>query len=225
MNTKYIFEIDTKDYGQPVNIIAMEKDTDVKLFYEYSYVGNCDGITFDSKKQKWCASIKPRVDKITFFNCLKNKLKIEIKCKGTFKKMYVNTAQGCTVTSVFIVTALNLIVTDFEVQQSNGVNFILRERSKQLKIGRTPKYDLEQNSGGQLIYICSCLLALATERNDFKFNFTHIEKRKEFGIDEALFLKMLDKPLMDRLIIVGALCAAEYDRLELIELKSLQRSQ
>ncbi len=87
-----------------------------------------------------------------------------------------------------------------------GIELIAIERQEQIKKHGYTNIEDERNDGGQLSYAAEMLLA----------------QEHEEGIDSACFpdgwshdicVKMLSKPYKARLIIAGALIAAEIDRL------------
>lgn len=94
-----------------------------------------------------------------------------------------------------------------------GIELIAKERLEQIeKHGRTRTDDYELNYQGQLSFAASCLAFDEIEDWD---------ARHEPPIDWNLeaWQKMHDKPHKERLIIAGALIAAELERLALAELK------
>lgn len=87
-----------------------------------------------------------------------------------------------------------------------GAEMIAQEREEQLtKHGRTVVADMLFNTRGQLIYGAMALLAKDTESNIYYF---------PVEWDGRICKKMYEKPYKERLIIAGALIAAELDRLE-----------
>ena len=83
-----------------------------------------------------------------------------------------------------------------------GIELIAIERQEQIeKHGRTIHYDIENNTDSQLQLGAEALLD-----NDF-------DKFPALW-DDAICYKMLEKSLKERLIIAGALIAAEIDRLQ-----------
>ena len=87
-----------------------------------------------------------------------------------------------------------------------GVELIAKERQEQIEKHGYLSIEDERNDGGQLSYAAEMLLA----------------QEHEEGIDSSCFpdgwshdncVKMLNKPYKARLIIAGALIAAEIDRL------------
>jgi hypothetical protein len=92
-----------------------------------------------------------------------------------------------------------------------GIELINDERQEQIeKHGITPQKDYDLNHSGQLPWAASCLAF--DEIWDW-------DARHEAPVDWDLELwqKMHDKPHKERLIIAGALIAAELDRLALAE--------
>lgn len=89
-----------------------------------------------------------------------------------------------------------------------GVQLIEKERREQLiKHNRTVADDVAQNADGQLS-VAAGILAQKDILEEFTDNFIPT------GWDETIWRKMLEKPYFDRLIIAGALIAAELDRLQ-----------
>lgn len=94
-------------------------------------------------------------------------------------------------------------------ERKSGAELIAQERIKQMEAyGRDAEYDSTHNSNGQLVegaaYILSQSFAYPGPSDDDCPN----------GWDSELWIKMLAKPEMERLIIAGALIAAEIDRLQ-----------
>lgn len=92
-----------------------------------------------------------------------------------------------------------------------GIELIAEERRQQIeKHGRTPEQDYELNTDGQLPWAASCLAF--EEIQDW-------DARHEAPVnwDLKIWQKMHDKPHKQRLIIAGALIAAELDRMALAE--------
>ena len=92
-----------------------------------------------------------------------------------------------------------------------GIELIAQERKEQIeKHGKTVKKDVELNEDYQL----SSAASLLTEAidNDTLMVIAHDTLPK--GWDLKMWQKMWDKSFAERLIIAGALIAAEYDRLQ-----------
>ncbi len=88
-----------------------------------------------------------------------------------------------------------------------GIELIAKERKEQLeKHGRTIKFDVEQNSEGELRRGAIALLGYSNGEADI-ISLPHTW-------DNKLCAKMCAKSYKERLIIAGALIAAEIDRLQ-----------
>lgn len=87
-----------------------------------------------------------------------------------------------------------------------GIELIAEERKEQIeKHGRTIENDVQQNGSYQLSIGASKLLAYPAECNNYQL--------PPNGWDIDVYTKMRNKPYKERLIIAGALIAAELDRL------------
>jgi len=85
-----------------------------------------------------------------------------------------------------------------------GADLITKERKDQLKKhGYTLSYDSALNHSCQLSYAASILAK------------KHVNIKEDLPVswDNEIWLKLLQKPHKDRLIIAGALMAAEWDRI------------
>lgn len=83
----------------------------------------------------------------------------------------------------------------------SGIELIAQERMEQVeKHGRTIHLDVIENSHRELRYGAVALLS-----DDLR--------QMPLAWDESICLKMINKPYKERLIIAGALIAAEIDRL------------
>ena len=93
-----------------------------------------------------------------------------------------------------------------------GIELISQERDEQiLKHGRTTATDKLFNQEFQLCSGASCLLfSPADEGVDLMKEFLFMPK----GWDERVWDKMVSKSYKERLIIAGALIAAEIDRIQ-----------
>lgn len=95
-----------------------------------------------------------------------------------------------------------------------GIELIADERQEQIeKHGRTIKKDVKNNYKMQLSFASSLLNApdpmqFANPINNYGC---------PIGWDVEIWLKMLQKTYKERLVIAGALIAAEIDRIEYIE--------
>jgi hypothetical protein len=91
----------------------------------------------------------------------------------------------------------------------SGIELIATERREQIeKHKRTILHDIENNDGFQLVQAASILCTP---------NPTHtaeVQSEAPFGWDEDIFERMINKDYKQRLIIAGALIAAEIDRIE-----------
>lgn len=90
--------------------------------------------------------------------------------------------------------------------KKTGIELIAEERREQIeKHGRTQDYDCTYNKSGQLRMAAEALICDDGEGdwNKFPQKWENVE-----------CTKMLVKPLKERLIIAGALIAAEIDRLQ-----------
>jgi len=93
-----------------------------------------------------------------------------------------------------------------------GVSSIREERSDQIMDqGETIKYDVDNNSAGQLPEAASMLAFENIE------DIHGIEDSAPEGWDYDQWNKMINKSYRDRLVIAGALIAAEIDRVQAIE--------
>ncbi len=99
-----------------------------------------------------------------------------------------------------------------------GIELISKEREEQInKHGRTIEYDSKNNMSGQLSQAAGLLTYMFPEEvdggdtdNDNILDFTHCAP-EDWDID--LWNKMMNKSYKDRLIIAGAMIAAEIDLL------------
>lgn len=91
-----------------------------------------------------------------------------------------------------------------------GIKLITKERYEQIeKHNRSIEKDVKFNSSYQLTIAASKLLSYPAENNNHKM--------PPNGWDIDIYKKMQEKPYKERLIIAGALIAAELDRLNYIE--------
>ncbi|MBK6393218.1 MAG: hypothetical protein IPF70_22185 [Saprospiraceae bacterium] len=89
----------------------------------------------------------------------------------------------------------------------SGIELIAEERAEQLsKHNRTVEKDVRENGSYQLAIGASKLLAYPAECHNYQLPPT--------GWSVDIYKKMRDKPYKERLIIAGALIAAELDRLQ-----------
>lgn len=90
-----------------------------------------------------------------------------------------------------------------------GIELIAQERQEQIeKHGRTIAKDAKQNKKKQL---CFAAISIAHPMAHV------INYEAPHNWDQSIFMKMKNKSYKERLIIAGALIAAELDRLQIIE--------
>ncbi|MFH0757356.1 MAG: hypothetical protein V2B15_08725 [Bacteroidota bacterium] len=95
-----------------------------------------------------------------------------------------------------------------------GIELIAKERQEQIeKHGRTLKYDREVNANDQLS-IAAYVLMEAKDTETMMVT-AHDTLPERWSL--KMWQKMWDKPYKERLIIAGALIAAEIDRIQSIE--------
>lgn len=96
----------------------------------------------------------------------------------------------------------------------NGIQLISQEREEQLtKHGRTIEKDVETNNEFQLTDAASAL----TMNPPPGLEGAYIQSQGDnppIGWDGEIWKKMVEKPYRERLIIAGALIAAEIDRID-----------
>jgi hypothetical protein len=91
-----------------------------------------------------------------------------------------------------------------------GLDLIKQERIEQIeKHGRTLERDVKENNHYQLSEAAGLLCAPDPEA-DFA---VELHECCPVDWDEAIWVKMMSKPYKDRLVIAGALIAAEIDRI------------
>jgi hypothetical protein len=92
--------------------------------------------------------------------------------------------------------------------QLTGVELIAKERQEQIeKHGQTIERDLRDNENQQLAIGAQMLLAAEWEEGIDSESYP-------YGWNKEICHHMLSKPYKERLIIAGALIAAEIDRLQ-----------
>lgn len=95
-----------------------------------------------------------------------------------------------------------------------GIELIAKEREEQItKHGRTVDLDCKLNTEGQLSTAAGVLIAHESEASADGL-WSAYRDIIPIGWDKGIFQAMFDKPYKDRLIIAGALIAAEIDRLQ-----------
>lgn len=106
----------------------------------------------------------------------------------------------------------------FTKKQKNyisGIDLIIKERGEQLsKHNRSIEYDVLFNNNYQLSQAASILSSCTYGDSDIDLI---VENHCPEGWDKDIWRKMVLKPYEERLIIAGALIAAEIDRLNYIE--------
>lgn len=89
-----------------------------------------------------------------------------------------------------------------------GIELMAQERADQIeKHGRTVEYDKENNRSGQLVRAVTVLTLTDLPPKAIIFH-------KPKNWDPEIWVKMCEKSYKERLIIAGALIAAEIDRLQ-----------
>jgi len=93
-----------------------------------------------------------------------------------------------------------------------GIELITQERAEQiLKHGRTVDLDVKQNTKGELSFAAALLSCPNPESMGYNSN-SDLGKPEKW--DKEVFKHMMSKTYKERLIIAGALIAAEIDRLQ-----------
>lgn len=121
-------------------------------------------------------------------------------------------------TTKTLVDELDALRAEFKSQMppttpTSGVSLISMERSEQIhKHHMSIGYDQHLNNEGQLPY-AAAMLANPSPLSLVRSDTLCCPK----GWDKNLWLKMLQKPFKDRVIIAGALLAAELDRIQASE--------
>jgi hypothetical protein len=93
---------------------------------------------------------------------------------------------------------------EYKMTGTSGAELIAIERQEQIeKHGRTIEKDVKENSEAQLKHAARKLISSAMERE------TGCPK----GWNQNIYNKMANKSMIQRLVIAGALIAAEIDRL------------
>jgi len=94
-----------------------------------------------------------------------------------------------------------------------GIELIAIERQEQIeKHGRTIEQDIINNSQFQLTEAASFLCNPETDPEDYD-----IQEYLPVGWDLDLFTNICHKPYIERLIIAGALIAAEIERIQSVD--------
>jgi len=96
----------------------------------------------------------------------------------------------------------------------NGIQLIEKERQEQIeKHGRDSGHDAQHNDDFQLSHAASWLAPESWGCNSAD---DVIKDQCPLGWDAEIWAKMVRKPYRERLIIAGALIAAEIDRLAIV---------
>lgn len=94
-----------------------------------------------------------------------------------------------------------------------GIELITQERKEQIeKHGRSIQSDIDTNNFGQLAWAASWLTSRYLKDRGVKYT-------APTGWDLQAWQKIHDKPYKERLIIAGALIAAEIDRIQNYKIK------
>ena len=100
------------------------------------------------------------------------------------------------------------------MEKSTGIELIAKERVEQIeKHGFTLSFDKSKNKGSQMSFGAALLCA----PNPMHFASLANNYGCPRGWSPDLWKKMIDKPHKDRLVIAGALIAAEIDRLQNVQ--------
>lgn len=106
------------------------------------------------------------------------------------------------------------------MKNKSGIDLIAKERQEQLiKHKRSIKADVELNKNGQLIDAVTQLINVDNQSGSLSKTLSRLGGTTIIGFntpvnwDKKIFGKMIGKSYKERLIISGALIAAEIDRL------------
>ncbi len=95
----------------------------------------------------------------------------------------------------------------------SGIKLIAEERQEQIeKHGRTIELDVKSNTEDQLLSAANAMINI-TDGEDSGLNHCFFDLIPK-GWDKNIWVKMCSKAQIERLIIAGALIAAEIDRLQ-----------
>lgn len=143
---------------------------------------------------------------------------IESKASRLVWKVQAETEQGDKLATK---TPASSFSEDLETEQTkninmkSGIELIAEERQEQItKHGRTVMHDVEFNDGEQLAIAAEMLLASEHEEGVDSESFPE-------NWDKDICIQMLAKPYKEKLIKAGALIAAEIDRLQAQENKTI----
>ncbi|OYD42310.1 hypothetical protein ACF3OC_08500 [Sphingobacterium cellulitidis] len=103
------------------------------------------------------------------------------------------------------------------MDKPTGIELIAKEREEQInKHGYTKEQDLMYQSN-ELLQAASGILGLPRPGTKSTVSMSIMSFTPPTGWDKFIWSKMCSKPYKERLIIAGALIAAELDRLTAIE--------
>lgn len=102
----------------------------------------------------------------------------------------------------------------------SGIELIAEERKEQFeKHHRTIDEDVQLNNRDQLMKAVRQLVRSEKDRDGIEKAFNAMAYTTPDGWSQKIFSKMISKPYRERLIIAGALIAAEIDRLSALSNK------
>jgi len=104
------------------------------------------------------------------------------------------------------------------MMNKTGIELIAQERDEQLNKHQIKiKNDVEVNDNGELANVAAILCSPDYDIFDADGEDIDLEEFCPFNWNIERFLKMVKKPYKERLVIAGALIAAELDRLNSVE--------
>jgi hypothetical protein len=104
------------------------------------------------------------------------------------------------------------LITKQNIMKKTGIELIAQERKEQIeKHGFTIEVDSEKQKDFQLSGVATLLCI--PDFKDVGLDDDDIEEYRPFNWSEEMFNKLHKKPYVERLVIAGALIAAEIDRL------------
>ncbi len=95
----------------------------------------------------------------------------------------------------------------------SGLALIVDERNRQLNKGRSIEADKENNTDSQLVAAASALLHTNEDVDEINA-LVELYQPMLYNWDMIFFTDMMLRPYKERIIIAGALCAAELDRIQ-----------
>lgn len=97
--------------------------------------------------------------------------------------------------------------------EKTGIELIAQERKEQIeKHGYTIEKDTEEQISFQLSGVATLLCI--PDFKDVGLEVEDLEEHRPFNWNKQRFIKLVKKPYVERLVIAGALIAAEIDRLQ-----------